>query len=668
MTAAPTKAVEVFYSYAHKDEKLRNELEKHLKSLQRQGFITQWHDRKIVAGTAWGKAIDTHLNTASIILLLISPDFMASDYCYDVEMQRAMERHHTHEARVIPILLRPVEWSGTPFEQLQALPTNAKPITAWRNRDQAFLDVTRGIRAAIESLTMSQVQQEPTIPSLWSVPYRRNPYFTGQETLLSLLHSTLTAAKTPVPTQPQAISGLGGIGKTQLALEYAYRHRDEYQAVLWAKAESYESLVLDFVNFAQVLQLPQRDAQDHTITVMAVKHWLNSHDRWLLILDNADDLALLDPFLPASGKGHILLTTRTHAQGTFAQGIAVEQMQLAEGTLLLLRRARVLTPQAPLEQASAADRSVAQQIVEMLGGLPLALDQAGAYIEETGCSLHAYLDRYRSQRTRLLRRRGRLVTDHPESVTTTWSLSFEKVKQTSPVATQLLAFCAFLHPDSIPEELLTEEVPDVEPTRLVNDLIAFDEGMESLRAYSLVRRHAGTEIVSIHRLVQAVLRDAMTEDQQQHWAERAVRVVNSLFPSGEPETWHLCERYLLTVQTCADLIAAWNMVFPEAINMLNQAGVYLVERAEYEQAEPLLLRALAIREQMLGANHPNTAQSLNNLAYLYEVQGQYEQAEPLYKRALAIHEQVLGANHPDTIIVRANYAVLEEEMKGRHHA
>jgi len=261
-----------------------------------------------------------------------------------------------------------------------------------------------------------------------------------------------------------------------------------------------------------------------------------------------------------------------------------------------------------------------------------------------------------------------MVKDHPEPVTTTWSLSFEKVKQTSPIAAQLLAFCAFLHPDSIPEELLTEEVPDVEPARLVNDLITFDEGMESLRAYSLVRRHAGTETVSIHRLVQAVLRDAMSEDQQQHWAERAVRVVNSLFPSGEPETWHLCERYLLTVQTCADLIAAWNMMFPEATNMLNQAGVYLVKRAQYEQAEPLFQRALAIREQVLGANHPDTAQSLNNLAYLYRAQGQYEQAEPLYKRALAIYEQVLGANHPNTIIVRANYAALQEEMKGRHNA
>src|SRR5437660_849909 len=114
MTAAQTKAVEVFYSYAHKDEDLRNELDKHLKSLQRQGFITLWHDRKIVAGTEWAHTIDDHLTNASIILLLISPDFMASDYCYDIEMKHALEQHYTNNVRVIPIILRPVDWRGAP--------------------------------------------------------------------------------------------------------------------------------------------------------------------------------------------------------------------------------------------------------------------------------------------------------------------------------------------------------------------------------------------------------------------------------------------------------------------------------------------------------------------------------------------------------------------------
>jgi hypothetical protein len=132
---------------------LRDELEKHLAVLQRQGVITSWHDRKIGAGSEWEKQIDTHLDTAHLILLLISADFLASDYCYDVELKRAMERHEAGQARVIPIILRNVDWQGAPFGALQALPINARPITSWENRDDAFADVARGIRAAIEEFT-----------------------------------------------------------------------------------------------------------------------------------------------------------------------------------------------------------------------------------------------------------------------------------------------------------------------------------------------------------------------------------------------------------------------------------------------------------------------------------------------------------------------------------
>ena len=122
--------VEVFYSYAHADKALREQLELHLSLLRRQGLISEWHDRKIVAGTQWERQINEHLESASLILLLISPEFLASDYCYDIEMQRALERDETKEAQVIPILLRPVDnWQSTPFGQLQVLPTGATPVT-----------------------------------------------------------------------------------------------------------------------------------------------------------------------------------------------------------------------------------------------------------------------------------------------------------------------------------------------------------------------------------------------------------------------------------------------------------------------------------------------------------------------------------------------------------
>jgi len=144
--------MEIFFAYAREDETLRDELEKHLSMLKREGVITSWHDRKIGAGKEWEGDIDTHLNTARVILLLVSSDFVASDYCWDVEVKRAMERHEAGEARVIPIILRPVDWKSAPFGKLQALPTDPKPVTSWSDRDEAFFDVAQGIRAAVMEL------------------------------------------------------------------------------------------------------------------------------------------------------------------------------------------------------------------------------------------------------------------------------------------------------------------------------------------------------------------------------------------------------------------------------------------------------------------------------------------------------------------------------------
>ena len=144
--------VELFYAYSHRDEELREQLENHLSILRREGVITDWHDRKISAGREWEGEIHEHLNTAHIILLLISSDFLASDYCYDVEMKRAMERHDAEEARVIPIILRSVDWEGGPFGKLLALPRDANAVTLWENQDEAFTNIARGIRKAVEDL------------------------------------------------------------------------------------------------------------------------------------------------------------------------------------------------------------------------------------------------------------------------------------------------------------------------------------------------------------------------------------------------------------------------------------------------------------------------------------------------------------------------------------
>jgi hypothetical protein len=181
----------VFYSYAHEDEVLQKELEKHLSSLRRQGIITTWHDREIVPGTDWADVIDAHLETASVILLLVSPDFIYSDYCYGIEMQRALERHHAGDAIIIPILLRPVDVQGAPFAHLQCLPFDTKPVTKWANRDEAFLDIVRGIRVAIERLRpLSQEDHRP-------------PLLSNTETALSCGEGATTSL---APTPPHVIN------------------------------------------------------------------------------------------------------------------------------------------------------------------------------------------------------------------------------------------------------------------------------------------------------------------------------------------------------------------------------------------------------------------------------------------------------------------------------
>jgi hypothetical protein len=221
--------IEIFCSYAHEDEVWLRKLETHLSLLKRQGLISLWFDRLIVPGADWAQTIDTHLETASVILLLVSADFFASDYCYGIEMKRALEREAVGEARVIPILVRPVDWKSTLFAHLQALPTDAKPIVSWRDKDMALTDVVAGIRRILEDLPLLAASApRATLPAIWNIPYPRNPFFLGRETALALVRQRLQASQAVAFSQPQAISGLGGIGKSQVALEYAYRYHQDY--------------------------------------------------------------------------------------------------------------------------------------------------------------------------------------------------------------------------------------------------------------------------------------------------------------------------------------------------------------------------------------------------------------------------------------------------------
>jgi tetratricopeptide (TPR) repeat protein len=704
MSVPPAQAVKVFYSYAHIDARWRQRLAVHLKQLERERLIVTWYDREIRGGADWAQEIDERLNTASLILLLLSPDFINSDYCYGIEMGRALERNQLREARVIPILLRPCDWRHTPLSALQIVPRDNKPIVLAGNHDSAFVGVAEEIRAVVEEMTGKRSgrnnwngdppnfsaggdaatgTQSPASPPastsspgpLWNVPHRRNPFFTGQEAILAELHARLHAGQAAPPSL--ALSGLGGIGKTQIAIEYAYRQLSAYDAVLWVVADPPEALLNSFGALAGLLCLDVRDASDQERIIAAVRSWLDTHTGWLLILDNANEIAQVSRCLPQAGRGHILLTTQATALGSVADGIAVRQMDEQEGALLLLRRAHLLPVGATngeaigevLDQVAGPERVAAEELARELGGLPLALDQAGAYIEETGCSVAACLERYRMLHMKLLERRGSLgsqSTEHPTPVATTLRLSLQKVEKANPVAADLLCCCAFLHPDAIPEAFFGAAASLLGPNlyRMAHDPFALDEAIEALRTYSLLRRDPGSRTLTIHRLVQAVVIGELSRQQQRTWANRVVRAVNKVFPDPkEFANWPVCERYILHAQVCAQHIRRCDLHSEEGASLLNEAGYYLAERAAYAGAEQLFQQSLAIRERIMHTDHPRIANVLNNLASLYNNLGRYREAERYGQRAFAMRERVLGPDHQDTAQSLNNLAMIYYRQK-----
>lgn len=658
-------AVEVFCSYSHKDKIWLSKLEAHLSLLQRQGLISLWHDRLISPGTDWAKALDTHLEKASVILLLVSADFIASDYCYGIEMKRALERQEAGEARVIPILVRPADWKSAPFASLQVLPGDAKPIATRRNKDTALASVAAGLRRVIEDLPLFAASApRVNLPAVWNIPYSRNPFFLGRNNELTQLRSHLHAGQATALSQPQAISGLGGIGKTQLALEYAYRYHQDYKAVFWARAESTEALISSYIAFAELLRLPDREAKKQDIIVQAVKTWLQIHHEWLLILDNADDLALLPDFLPPSLGGHLLMTTRAAATGRLAQRLEIETLLPEQGALFLLRRAALLAPDAPFENISQKEQEQALQISRELGGLPLALDQAGAYMEETGTNLASYWQIYQHHRTDLLQQHRGLVTDHPDSVARTLILSFQRVEAKNPAAAELLRLCAYLAPDAIPEEILTANSSLLGPmlASVAADAFLLGQVTEALRALSLIRRDPSEKTLSIHRLVQVVLQDAQKQEERRLWEERAVLAVNAAFPHPRPDTWPRCERLLPHALLVSQYIEKNQITSEEAGHLLYEVASYLSDRARYQEAEPLFLEALSIQEQWLGSEHLDVATLLNGLATLYKEQGKFAEAEQFYQRALPIFKKQLGSESLEVARVLHNLATISHHQ------
>src|SRR5581483_11630855 len=307
----------------------------------------------------------------------------------------------------------------------------AKPSPYFRQKLCTLFGKNAEELGFLDKPNQDQSPLPPSSPPIWTIPYRRNLCFTARDEVITSLFQAFHKQDSPIQTL--AVCGLGGIGKTQTAIEYAYRYRSHYQAILWLQADSPAMLLSQAAKLAQDLNLSERDEQDLHRTIAAVRRWFEERPHWLLIMDNLEDLYMLNTYVPPAHQGRILLTTRLHATGTVAHRVEMKKMSLQEGALCLLLRSKILPLNASPEQVSERDYAQAQEISLLMDGLPLALDQAGAYIEEVGCGLSGYLQRYQKHHTTLLGRRG-TGTDHPDPVATTWSLSFSRARYTNPAA------------------------------------------------------------------------------------------------------------------------------------------------------------------------------------------------------------------------------------------
>ncbi len=482
-----------------------------------------------------------------------------------------------------------------------------------------------------------QVLAEPAnLPPIWNVPHPRNPNFTGREQLLTDLRAALTSGRAAALTQA-ALHGLGGIGKTQLALEYAYRHASDYDLVWWVRSESSAALAADYATLAGPLDLPEKGALEQEIAAAAVRQHLGQRGKWLLVFDNAGEPEDLKNYLPRGGGGHILITSRHAAWRGLAQPLEVKVWPRAEAVAFLLRR------------TGQQDEVAAAALAKELGDLPLALEQAGAYLEACGQSLSGYLQLFRARHQELLRQ-GRPSQEYPDTVATTWEISFQKVKQESPAAADLLNLCAFLAPDDIPRELLAQGAEHL-PQRLaqaVNDPLALNKALAALRRYSLME--VGEESLAVHRLVQAVARDRLDNKGKKKWAGVAVEMVDAAFPPGnldmELETWPRGARLLPHALAASGHAENLRVALAHTGKVLNQAALYLQLRAEFLAAKKVFERAVPIVEAVFGPNDPKVAVAGNNLGAVIQVLGDQEGAKSHYERALSIDEAAYGPNHP----------------------
>ncbi len=495
--------------------------------------------------------------------------------------------------------------------------------------------LSTGIHSELDKRGKRQVGQVTAGPVLRLAP--RPVFLAGREELLAELNTQLTWDDDAGP-RVVALSGLGGAGKTSVALEYAHRQLGEV-AVCWQfPAEDPAVLAAGFGELAA--QLGAGDSGDPVASVHGAL--AGSPAEWLLLFDNAPDRASVAPFVPPAGRGRVLITSRDQI---WPPGRALQ--------------VPVLDPEVAAEflvnRTGDPDRRAALDLADELGGLPLALEQAAAYVQASGDSLAGYLSSFRRQRADMLGRGEPIGST--ETVATTWRLAFEELQQAAPGAARLLRLLAFCAPEAIPLRLLLQPRPELAERLgeeavtalmpLLEDPLAASDAIAALRRYSLVTP-AASESVSVHRLVQAVTADQMPAELASQWRQAAAAVIEAAIPADTalPGTW----------RACAALLPHAQAVLAEDSAGTARIANYLGSSGSYVAARDLQWRVLDARERVLGPEHPDTLAERAYLARWTGAAGDLAAARELFAALLPVVERVSGPEHPDTLTARANLA------------
>ncbi len=632
-----TFAFDVFLSHNSKDKPEVRRIGEALKGRGLRVWLDEW---ELIPGRRWIPELEKALQTTKTAAVMVGENGFGR--WEQPEYEGALSEFVDRGLPVIPVLL-----PGAP----------EKPTLPFFLKGFTWVDLRGGLKKEgldrlVWGITGKRPDDEPGLgtrfgPRLHNLPFSSlGDLLKGRdEELRKLQEGQATAI-----TQAETIYGLGGIGKTRLAVEYAWRSGNLYDAAFFVVAESPEALRANLADLARpdLLNLPEYEAAAQDKSVAAVLRWLHEHDRWLLILDNVDtketEQAVVK-IVPSLSAGRVLITSRIKDWPASIRRQPIETLSLDEAQRFILERT------AEDRNSSKDDPDQALRLAEELGGLPLALEQAAAYIAQRQMSLSEYLEEWEKEREKVLNWYDGSVVEYPRSVAVTWQTTFQ---QLSPTAAAVLRLTAYLAPDPIPSKMFEDGAEIVgEAVGLLCEEIGAQvedrpvkEAITELAAFSMVTRKG--ESFTAHRMVQDALRSRIPEVRRRDWIERSLRLVNDFSPPtpSDVRTWPIWDPLRPHASRVTQYADDAGIAHPTA-RLMNQLALLLLNKSLYREAEPLMRRTLELCEATYGPEHSGVAVRLNNLAQLLQDTNRLSEAEPLMRRALQIDEDSFGPQHPN---------------------